>query len=142
MPTHRPPSPWKRLTVDGLIFITILSTAGFLWGHPLLLTLIYAAVGLFLLWSRWSPETASYYLIGFLLGPAAEYFAVRHGAWTYMHTEAVLPLWLPFGWGIAALYLKSTGDLLSQWATAALARFFTPNTARPAPASGGRNAPR
>lgn len=109
---RKPPTATRALAT-ALSFIVLLAAAGFLWRSPLILAAVYAATGLFLLLTRWSAAALAYYLVGFFLGPLAEYVAVKYGAWTYSNAPLTLPLWLPFGWGMAAVMLKSVGDWLS-----------------------------
>ena len=122
-----------RILVDAVAFVALLSSAGLLWRSSWLLSAVYIAISLFLLSTRWSPQTVAYYLVGFCLGPVAEFYAVLNGAWQYTGARWVLPLWLPFGWGISAVLLKSVGDFL---ATALSARVTRP---RRRLAAGGRS---
>lgn len=101
------------------MFIILLSSAGLLWPHHWILTAVYAGVSIYLLATRWSSGTVAYYCVAFVLGPTAEYYAVLQGAWTYTSGPFTLPVWLPFGWGIAGVIVRSVGDsvtvLLGGW---------------------------
>lgn len=102
-----------RGVADAVVFVGLVSAAGLLWQRPLVLTAIYGVVILFLLWRRWSPEVLGYCLVGLVLGPMAEYYAVLCGAWSYSGAEFALPIWLPFAWGISGILLKGIGDTVT-----------------------------
>jgi len=98
-------------------------SVGLLWRQPFLLTGILLSTGIAVLALLRTRQVITCYLIGFVLGPAAEYFAVAFGAWAYSipMDGTILPLWLPFGWGIAAVTLWSVlVELAVQEATADL----------------------
>lgn len=84
-----------------------------LWQRPVTLTLVYivASAGV-LLWRR-RPTDLIYFLVPGILGPAGEFFAVRAGAWAYAG-EHMIPLWLPFAWGLAGLAMMNISEALLQ----------------------------
>jgi len=84
-----------------------------LWHRPILLMLCYVLVSL-ILFARWhSKSDILFYAVAFVLGPLAEFIAVYFGAWKYSRPFYIIPLWLPFVWGISALFMKNiSGTLL------------------------------
>lgn len=55
---------------------------------------------------EWSAKNAVYYLLVFISGPLAESVAIHFGAWSYAQPVFIgIPLWLPFAWGNAGLYV-------------------------------------
>ena len=101
------------------IYLLCIAPAALLWERPLLLTLIYALASVGLLAWRRSPADRIYYFVPFVFGPAGEYFAVRFGAWDYALTDT-LPIWLPFAWGIAGLFMKSFSEAVAAGSAAAV----------------------
>jgi uncharacterized membrane protein YoaT (DUF817 family) len=46
------------------------------------------------------------FLLVFFAGPVSEIIAIYAGAWTYTYPSVFgIPLWLPFVWGNASLYI-------------------------------------
>lgn len=94
------------------IYIVCVVLAGSLWHRPLALSLCYIAVSIGLL-VRWhSKKEVIYYAVGFILGPAGELIAVYLGAWHYAKPTYLLPLWLPFLWGTATLFIMKLAEAL------------------------------
>ena len=53
------------------------------------------------------------YTVIMISGPIAESIAIYFGAWTYAQPVFIgVPLWLPFVWGNAALYIIRLRDLI------------------------------
>jgi hypothetical protein len=52
--------------------------------------------------------------VAFILGPLAEFGAVSFGAWEYSKPFYFIPIWLPFVWGISALFMKNISETLSK----------------------------
>ncbi len=62
---------------------------------------------------RWhSRSDVLFFSLAAVMGPLGESVAVHLGAWQYTLPWAGIPLWLPLGWGVAALYLKKTSEVL------------------------------
>lgn len=116
-----PPAPAKlsRVSTDGkkallnaaLALATLLLTS-VLWRRPLVLTGLLIVTGVAIYSLRPSRTSVWVYLVGFLFGPLAEGVSIRTGAWEYASpTFLGIPLWLPFVWGIAALFIQNAADL-------------------------------
>ena len=61
---------------------------------------------LFMLYRWHGRADLFYYGTGFVLGPLGEAMAVYFGAWRYAKPQFLIPIWLPFLCGIAALLVK------------------------------------
>jgi hypothetical protein len=101
----------KALINAALALATLLLTS-VLWRTPVALTALLIATGVAIYALRPSRTSAFVYLIGFLFGPLAEAVSIRTGAWEYASpTFLGIPVWLPFVWGIAALFIQNSADL-------------------------------
>ena len=101
----------KALLNAALALATLLLTS-VLWRHPVALTALLIATGLAIYALRPSRTSAWVYVMGFVFGPLAEGVSIHTGAWEYASpTFLGIPVWLPFVWGIAALFIQNTADL-------------------------------
>lgn len=95
------------------IYLTCVALAGLLWSKPAILSLGYLAVSVAML-CRWhTKRDLIFYFTGFFLGPTGELVAVSYGAWAYAKPLFLIPLWLPFLWGIATLFMMKLADTLT-----------------------------
>ncbi|VVB61322.1 Uncharacterised protein [uncultured archaeon] len=90
-----------------LLAVISLLSVSMLWNEPALLAGILAIVSaLMLLVWRSREDILTYFICG-ITGALAESFAIGFGAWTYAFPNIMrVPYWLPFLWGIAALFMK------------------------------------
>ena len=84
-----------------------------LWGRPLLLLVGMIFTSVLVLYRWHTPDDLRFYLLGLILGPLAEIPAVHFGAWSYSEPLYLLPIWLPFLWGVVALVLKKSAEALA-----------------------------
>ena len=102
----------QKALINAALALTALLLTSVLWRTPLALTVLLIVTGVAIYALRPSRTSAFVYLIGFLFGPLAEAVSIRTGAWEYASpTFLGIPLWLPFVWGIAALFIQNTADL-------------------------------
>jgi uncharacterized membrane protein YoaT (DUF817 family) len=94
------------------IYCLCVVLAGLMWHKPILLTSIYLMISLIILYKWHTRSDIVFYAVGFVLGPAGEIFAVYRGAWQYTEPFFLIPLWLPFLWGIASLFIKQLSESL------------------------------
>lgn len=94
------------------IYVICIAPAALMWQRPVALTLVYAVAAAGLLWWRHSRADLVYFFVPFVLGPAGELFAVQGGAWGY-DGAGMLPIWLPFVWGLAGLFMKNVSEALA-----------------------------
>jgi uncharacterized protein YebE (UPF0316 family) len=91
----------RNVIVYALTYCAFIVLACLLWRKPYLLAAGYVVISLLLLKARQAADLVTY-AFGFFLGPLTEVICIKSGAWTY--SEAlVIPIWLPFAWGIAGL---------------------------------------
>jgi uncharacterized membrane protein YoaT (DUF817 family) len=94
-----------------LAFSTLLVTAA-LWRHPVALIVLVFAVGLGIFRLRPTRPSLVVYAVGFVFGPTAEVLGIHAGAWSYSTNDLLgIPIWLPFVWGNAALFIQNTGEV-------------------------------
>ncbi|MDP2668727.1 MAG: hypothetical protein Q8P07_02735 [bacterium] len=77
---------------------------------------VLALLSLLMLAVEWNKQNIYLYLAIFISGPIAESIAIYFGAWTY--NDAVflgIPLWLPFVWGNASLYIVRVKALIGSF---------------------------
>jgi uncharacterized membrane protein YoaT (DUF817 family) len=97
-----------------LAFSTLLATAA-LWRHSLALIALVLAVGLAIFMLRPTRPSLVVYAVGFVFGPLAEILGIHAGAWSYSSSDFLgIPVWLPFVWGNAALFIQNTGEVATR----------------------------
>ncbi len=102
----------RELVFELGIYCFCVVLAGILWHKQILLTSIYLMVSFIMLYKWHNKSDIVFYAAGFILGPAGEIFAVYRGAWQYAEPFYLIPFWLPFLWGIAALFIKKLSESL------------------------------
>ncbi len=101
---------WKALVNATLALATLLLTS-VLWRYPLALTALVIAAGGAIYALRPSRTSVCVYATGFVFGPLAEGLSIHTGAWEYASPSVLgIPLWLPFVWGNAALFIQNSAD--------------------------------
>ena len=99
-----------------IIFIYIIAVilAAFLWMQPYILLLAYIilSAAIFKIWH--TKKDFIYFFSAAVFGPLAEMFTSYYGAWTYTKPLFIIPIWLPFLWGIAALALMRLAQSLTK----------------------------
>ena len=102
-----------NLTAQAGIYALIVALVSLLWQKPIVLLLCLLAVSVLML-RRWhSASDLIFYLVAFVLGPIGEIAAVCFGAWEYARPFYVIPIWLPFLWGVVALFLKRVAEVVA-----------------------------
>jgi uncharacterized membrane protein YoaT (DUF817 family) len=95
----------NALFLCSLGFATLYATVA-LWQNSPLLMLCLAVMGALILWFGYKNRAHIIYPFGFLIGAIAEILGTSSGAWEYAKPEFMgIPYWLPFVWGIAAVFL-------------------------------------
>jgi hypothetical protein len=67
----------------------------------------YIVISLIILLKWHTHGDIFFYVVTFFLGPMGESVAVYFGAWEYSKPFYLIPIWLPFLWGITALFMKN-----------------------------------
>ena len=104
------------------IYVACIGLAGLFWQRPLVLTILYIAVSVVVLTRYRSRGDLIYYFVPFFMGPLGELLPVGLGAWTYAEPLVMIPLWLPFVWGLAGLFMRRTSAVIEE--------HFAPGAAR------------
>jgi hypothetical protein len=102
----------KELLIAFGIYILCVTLLRFLWHLSIVLALCYFFLSIFVLYRWYTKSNLVFYFIAFVLGPAGEVVAVHDGAWEYSKPFYLIPVWLPFAWGIAALVMKKLSEIL------------------------------
>jgi len=101
----------QRALLNASLGLATLLLTSLLWRYPLALTSLQIATGVAIYSLRPSRTTACVYAVGFVFGPLAEGLAIQTGAWEYASPSVLgIPLWLPFVWGNAALFIQNSAD--------------------------------
>lgn len=88
---------------NGLFAVVTFVLTAFLWEYPLLLASILALSGAFVAFKK---RLIPFWIAHGVLGALAETIAIAFGAWQYTSPDIIgIPLWLPFLWGNASLYI-------------------------------------
>ncbi len=97
----------KAFAYSAVLAIITLLSVSFGWKNPLLLTIILALISSAMLILYRNKEDLYLYIISGVAGAVAEAIAIAFGAWNYAFPNLIgIPYWLPFLWGIAALFIK------------------------------------
>jgi len=106
----------KELVFELCIYIISIILAGIFWHEPVILTVSYIFISVIML-TKWHKKSdLIFYFVAFSLGPIGEAFAIYLGAWQYTKPFYLIPIWLPFLWGISTLFIKKLSEaLLKGW---------------------------
>jgi hypothetical protein len=102
----------KELLIAFGIYILCVALASFLWHNQFQLALCYFIISIYMFYRWHTKSDLIFYFIAFLFGPVGEAVAVSFRAWEYSKPLYLIPIWLPFLWGIAALFIKKLSDIL------------------------------
>ncbi len=102
----------KELAFELSLYALCIVLAGSLWHKPVLLTICYVLISIGVLAKWHSKSDLLFYFITFVLGPIGESVAIYRGAWEYTRPLYLIPSWLPFLWGICALFLKNISETI------------------------------
>ena len=104
----------KELIFELSIYALFLLLVATLWNKPIILMTCFALMSLIILLIWNTKKDLLFYFVAFFLGSIAESISVYFGAWKYSKTFYLIPLWLPFAWGIAGLLVKHISETLSE----------------------------
>jgi len=104
----------KEIVFELCIYIISIISVGLLWHEPGILTISYVVISIIML-TKWHEKSdVIFYFVAFGLGPTGEAFAIYLGAWRYSKPFYLIPIWLPFLWGISGLFVKKISETLSR----------------------------
>jgi uncharacterized membrane protein YoaT (DUF817 family) len=101
-----------KFLFNAALALATLFLTSVLWHYPvaLIALLLVTAVGIYAI--RPNATSIVVYLTGFVFGPLAEAVSISTGAWEYDTTHLLgVPVWLPFVWGNAALFIYNMAEL-------------------------------
>jgi hypothetical protein len=102
----------KKFALNAALALATLFLTAVLWRYPLALIALLLVTAAAIFRIRPTASTAVVYLTGFVFGPAAEAVSITTGAWEYDSTFVFgVPVWLPFVWGNAALFIQNMAEL-------------------------------
>ncbi len=102
----------KDLFFELSMYTICVILVAFLWHKPILLMLCYVLISL-ILFAKWHTKSDTlFYVVAFILGSLGEFVAVSFGVWEYSKPFYFIPIWLPFVWGISALFMKNISETL------------------------------
>ena len=102
----------KELVIEIIIYVLCIALASLLWHRPTVLSLCYILISIIILYRWHAKSDLLFYFVAFVLGPVGEGVAVYFGAWKYSKPLHLIPIWLPFLWGITALFMKKLSETL------------------------------
>jgi uncharacterized membrane protein YoaT (DUF817 family) len=97
----------SKTLINAFLALTTLILTAFFWSNALLLLplLFIIAIGMIALENE--KRAVIIWLVGFVFGPISEIVMINVGAWNYTDPYIFgIPLWLPFIWGNASLFLN------------------------------------
>lgn len=94
-------------------YVACIGLASALWRNPVVLLLGFIGLSVLMLLRWHALDDVVSFLVPFVLGPVGEFIAIYNGAWHYSKPLLLVPIWLPFAWGCASLYMKRTADVLA-----------------------------
>ena len=104
---------WIETLANAVFAIMALVFVAFLWRHNVVLALVLFVWSVLMLSFKRSRSELKLFAIAAFFGAMAEVFAVYFGVWEYANADLVyVPLWLMFLWGIAAVFIVRTYDLI------------------------------
>jgi uncharacterized membrane protein YoaT (DUF817 family) len=104
----------KEIFILLFVYVICILFAGIFWTNPNLLLVIYILISALMIKKWHSKKDLIYFFVAFILGPVGELFATRLGAWSYAKPFFYIPLWLPFLWGIASLFMMKLPEALTK----------------------------
>lgn len=125
------PDRVKFVLNAALALATLLLTA-VLWHSPvaLIALLLVTAAAIFAI--RPNASSVVVYMTAFVFGPVAEAASITTGAWEYDSSNLFgVPVWLPFVWGNAGLFIQNMAELWKSLLTARSSRARTAEQVAP-----------
>lgn len=118
MPDH------VKFVLNALLALATLLLTAALWRYPVALVALLLVAAAAIVTIRPNATSVVVYATAFFFGPAAEALSITTGAWSY-HSDNLLgvPVWLPFVWGNAGLFILNMAEL---WKS-----LLAPRTSRP-----------
>ncbi len=105
--------PLKQFFLICPLALATLCVTSFYSNQPAIAVGLLATLALLMLAVEWNMRNILLYIAVLVSGPGAEAIAIYFGAWNYTNpTWGGIPIWLPFVWGNAALYIVRVKALI------------------------------
>jgi len=105
--------PAVSFVITFLLTAASLAAVALFWSNSLMLTGIIIAVSLAMFAIKYETKEVIFYLVMAIWGASAESIEIFFGAWSYSAPDFIgIPFWLPFGWGIAAIFMTRAWEEL------------------------------
>ncbi len=102
----------RKAVLNAILGIASLGVVSIFWEQPYLLTATLICITVLMFFIRTEKQSFVVYIVGFIFGPIAEIVAIHAGAWQYAAPSfSGIPIWLPFLWANAALFIVNTEKL-------------------------------
>ena len=101
-----------KFVLNALLALATLFLTAVLWRYPaaLIALLVVTAAAIYKI--RPNATSLVVYATAFVFGPAAEAVSITTGAWAYHSNDFLgVPVWLPFVWGNAGLFILNMAEL-------------------------------
>ncbi|HEY3096951.1 MAG TPA: hypothetical protein VGK05_08935 [Acidimicrobiia bacterium] len=106
MPDH------MKFVINAALALATLFLTAVLWRYPLALIALLLVTAVAILRIRPSATSVVVYATAFVFGPLAEAVSITTGAWAYDSPNFLgVPVWLPFVWGNAGLFILNMAEL-------------------------------
>ena len=123
MPDH------VKFVVNAALALATLFLTAVLWRYPVALIALLLVTAAAIYRIRPNATSVVVYATAFVFGPAAEAMSITTGAWEYDASNFLgVPVWLPFVWGNAGLFIQNMAEL---WKSLLTARSSRARTAEP-----------
>lgn len=107
---------YRILLYTSIIASMCILTVSLFWASPWLLTGMIIALGIASIALRGKKSDVAIYFLAGAGGAVGEIIAVAYGAWIYSIPAFFgIPIWLPFLWGAAGVYIKGLSEEISSW---------------------------
>lgn len=96
----------RKFLLTSLLAFATLITVSIFSDNQLVCFVLLLCLSLLMLSIEWNWKNVLLFLIILISGPLAESLPIYYGAWTYSNPVILgLPIWLPFVWGNAGLFI-------------------------------------
>jgi uncharacterized membrane protein YoaT (DUF817 family) len=101
-----------KFVLNAALALATLFLTALLWRYPLALIALLVVTAAAILRIRPNATSVVVYATAFVFGPLAEAVSITTGAWQYDSSNFLgIPVWLPFVWGNAGLFILNMAEL-------------------------------
>lgn len=97
----------KKFFVSSALALSTMVATALFYHNTFILIPLLAIIGAMMLFPEFKKIDFFFYVLVFTLGPLAESLVISFGGWSYTMPQLLgFPLWLPFVWGNAGIFIK------------------------------------